>query len=50
MKDSKKGCSESIKDDIAREERMKVLGLPQEDIDILEEIKYGRPNTRHREC
>lgn len=29
--------------------RLKLLigiGLPQEDIDILEEIKYGRANTR----
>lgn len=28
------------------EQRMQVLGLPQEDIDILEEIKYGGLNTR----
>lgn len=30
--------------------RLKVLGLPQEDIDILEEIKYGRVNSRHGKC
>lgn len=27
--------------------RLMVLGLPQKDIDILEEIKYGGSNTRH---
>ena len=47
MKDNKKECSDSTRNDM--EKRMKVLGLPQKDIDILEEIKYGGLNTRHGE-
>jgi len=47
MKDNKKGCLDLR---IDMEKRLKVLGLPQTDIDILEEIRYGRLDTRNWKC
>lgn len=47
MRSSKEDYLES---ENKRLKRLVGIGLPQRDIDILEEIKYGRPNTRDGKC